>query len=439
MLDRLAARSLFWCALALVSVLCGALTLGADATATMLPIGTIADAGLLPSVMATRSLALASPYLSAVALGMALAGWRLVRHREPAVPFSGEEMRQQAHRERVYAAMQASTDGMLVLRAVLDEDGTPIDFEATDVNPMAERLLRTPRTALVGARLRERGWLDDAHFEQYAAAVASGAAHVAEERVDPRRFATSWLMHHAIPVHGGLVVTLRDIAARKRDEGRLHRASITDELTGLHNRRGFLAFAEQSLRLARRQETDVVLLYVDMDEFKALNDRHGHAAGDRALAAVGRLLRRSVRDCDLVARMGGDEFTLLAMDADGAGARLIQRRIEEGLAALNAAGELETPLALTIGHTRVRPTDTASLGELLARADTLLLSRKRQRKLLAAARQQAAARGEMSTPSRAPSIPRPSPATTVTERWMPDAAVADATHGTRPLQMAMFA
>ena len=202
-----------------------------------------------------------------------------------------------------------------------------------------------------------------------------------ELRVSRRLFGAGWLYHQAVPTAEGIAVTLRDVSSRKREERSLRRASLTDDLTSLYNRRGFLMLSEQQLRVARRQEKDAVLLYVDMDDFKALNDKFGHAEGDRALTAVGRLLRRAVRDSDVVARMGGDEFTIMALDADRAAARLIQRRIEERIMLLNATGELAAPLSLTIGHTRVRPTDPASLTELLARADALLYARKKRRKV----------------------------------------------------------
>ena len=143
-----------------------------------------------------------------------------------------------------------------------------------------------------------------------------------------------------------------------------------------------MALADQHLRLARRHGKDAVVMYVDMDDFKQLNDRFGHAAGDRALMAVSRLLRRTVRDCDVVARMGGDEFTILALDANGEGARIIQKRLDERLALFNASGELPMALSLTVGHTLVRPTDSSSVSDLLARADQLLYARKRRRHML---------------------------------------------------------
>jgi diguanylate cyclase (GGDEF)-like protein len=235
-------------------------------------------------------------------------------------------------------------------------------------------------------------------------------AVVEELRVDRRAVAASWLHHQAAPTADGLAVTVRDISLRKRDELRLRKACLTDDLTRLYNRRGFMALAEQHLRIARRQGKDSVVMYVDMDDFKQVNDTHGHETGDRALLAVSRLLRSTVRDCDVVARMGGDEFTILALDADVMGARAIQKRLDERLALFNASGELPMALSLTVGHTRVRSTDTASVCELLARADQLLYVRKRRRQLTKASELRHRERTPDRTPVRTPQrVPRRAP------------------------------
>ena len=285
-------------------------------------------------------------------------------------------------------AMQLNTEGIFLLRAVRDATGAIVDFEFRDVNPSGVRLLRAESHTLVGRRLCRDypAFIRAGVFERYVEAIASHTPFTEDIRVSRRLFTAGWLNHQSVPTGDGVAVTLRDITGYKREEARLRRASLTDDLTRLYNRRGFLTLADQHLRIARRQGKDAVLMYVDMDEFKALNDRHGHAEGDRALAAVGRLLRRSVRDCDVVARIGGDEFTLVALDADRVAARIIQQRIEAHLSLLNASHELAAPLSLTIGHTRVRPSDHASVTELLGRADALLYERKRRRKLMAAAR-----------------------------------------------------
>jgi len=407
MLDRLAARTLLWGTLAMVAGAFGLLSAGTGASLfrPLIDFG----AGVSGLLGVRLTLGAAAPWLSLGSLAIAVASWRRLhreltsgRHPEPSLPESLRQLEQ---------AMHANVDGVLLLRAVRDTSGAIRDFQILDVNASGAALLRLPQSALVGQRLRRdfQTLAGDAMIAEYARAVESGTVFVEETRVNRRHVAAGWLFHQVVPTADGVAVTLRDITPQKRAARQLERVSMTDELTRLHNRRGFLMLAEQQLRIARRQEKDAVLMYVDMDEFKALNDRHGHAEGDRALVAVAKLLRMAMRDSDVVGRMGGDEFTIVALDADRFAARSIQRRIEERIALLNASGELATSVSLTIGHTRVRPTDHAPVTELLARADTLLYERKRRRKLTAsskatlAARASTDARRARGTVSRSPS------------------------------------
>jgi diguanylate cyclase (GGDEF)-like protein len=391
MLDRLATRALFWGALAIFAGAGGLLSVGTSphvASALLVNVPSAPTQGLL----ALPTFGQAAPFLSLAAFAIALYGWRLlsreVSRNAQAQPTAS------LHAVQLRDAMLASADGMFLLRAVRDHDGAVVDFEIGDVNPSGAALIRADRSTLVGKRIgRDLPPTTRSLLSRYVEVLSSRIPLVEEVRVSRRQFAGGWVFHQAVPTADGVAVTLRDISTLKREELRLRRASLTDELTRLYNRRGFLTLADQQLRIARRQQKDAVLLYVDMDDFKALNDRHGHAEGDRALAAIGRLLRRAVRDCDVVARMGGDEFTIMALDADRAAARLIQKRIEERVTLLNASGELAAPVSLTIGHTRVRPEEQCGLAELLARADSLLYARKKRRKLTASVTARAAARG----------------------------------------------
>ena len=278
-------------------------------------------------------------------------------------------------------AMHGSTDGVFMLRAVRNAAGTIEDFECTDVNPTGAALLKLPREALIGMRssAAPNARCSSSLIADYVQAIETGTSVISEMRVSQRRFATGWLWHQAVPVAGGIAITIRDIAAAKKEEETLRRASITDDLTGLYNRRGFLTLADQQLRVSRRQGRDLVLFFADLDAFKQVNDRFGHAAGDKSLKAVASLLRASVRDSDIVARLGGDEFTILALDGDDNAASLITRRINQRIANINARSELSAPLSLSVGHVRVRASETKSLDELLANADRLLYKRKAQR------------------------------------------------------------
>lgn len=385
MFDRLALRTASWGTLALLS-----------AVTILMSVGTIG----VPSFVA------AAPYLSALSLLVAVTGWRLL-HRELLRRLQNDAALEGRVR-RLQDAMQASLDGMFLLRAVRDRQGEIVDFEITEANARGAALLYRKATDVVGLRIRrDLPVMGTALFDRYVESATFRTPVAEDLRVDRRVVQASWLRHQATPTTDGIAVTLHDISARKREELRLQKASFTDDLTRLHNRRGFMALAEQQLRVARRHGKDAVVMYVDMNGFKELNDTYGHAVGDKALMEVARLLRNTVRDCDVVARLGGDEFTVLALDADGMGARVIQKRIEEQLALLNASHVLPTTVGVTIGHTRVRPTDPAGLGELLQRADQLLYARKRRRALTVAATANKPVRTPRRTPRQMPAVPIP--------------------------------
>lgn len=383
MFDRLALRTTFWGTLVTLSALTIAMTTG-----------TIA----LPSFVS------AAPFLSAISLLVAVTGWRLL-HRELLRRMQDDAVLQDRVR-RLTDAMQSSMDGMFLLRSVRDGNGEITDFEITEANGRGAAMLYKRPEQLTGLRLkRDMAIMGQQLFNRYLDAMTFMAPVREEMRMHRRTLNASWVMHQATPTADGIAVTLHDISAAKREELRLRKASLTDDLTRLHNRRGFMALAEQQLRLARRQGKDAVVMYVDLNGFKELNDTFGHAIGDKALIEVARLLRSTVRDCDVVARLGGDEFTVLALDADGCGARVIQKRIEEQLSLLNASAVLPTPIGLTMGHTRVRPSDPAGINELLSRADQLLYARKRRRALTLSVTNEKPVRAPRRTPRSAPSVP----------------------------------
>lgn len=115
------------------------------------------------------------------------------------------------------------------------------------------------------------------------------------------------------------------IAAQKQ----LKNLSLTDELTGLYNRRGFLTLAEQQIKLERHEGTarGLTLMFADMDGLKTINDVHGHEAGSDAIEALSRIFKAALRDSDIVARWGGDEFVILAIGSHDEDAELMTDRI----------------------------------------------------------------------------------------------------------------
>ncbi|MGH9885999.1 MAG: diguanylate cyclase [bacterium] len=157
------------------------------------------------------------------------------------------------------------------------------------------------------------------------------------------------------------------------------RLAITDHLTGLYNRRHLVTQLEEHLRRARRYHETIGIAFFDIDNFKTLNDRHGHSAGDRALQAVAGAMREWVRETDELARVGGDEFAALLLQADAESARLVLERIRASVAELRLQdlhGQLVT-LTLSAGLA-VFPTDGGDSEWLLGRADAALYEAKRR-------------------------------------------------------------
>jgi diguanylate cyclase (GGDEF)-like protein len=165
-------------------------------------------------------------------------------------------------------------------------------------------------------------------------------------------------------------------AAQLRDETR--RLAITDPLTGLCNRRHFVGELEEHLRRARRYREALAVVFLDVDRFKALNDRYGHGAGDRALQAVAAAMREWVRESDEVARIGGDEFAALLLQSDPSTAAHVVDRLRMAVERLELKEAGETmPIAISAGIA-LYPADGADAEALLSRADAALYEAKRQ-------------------------------------------------------------
>lgn len=177
---------------------------------------------------------------------------------------------------------------------------------------------------------------------------------------------------------GRVYAMYHDISAQKRAEDELKTLLLVDELTGLPNRRAFITLSEQALKLAMRMERDVLMIFIDVDRLKYINDTYGHLAGDRALMDTARVLRESCREADIIARLGGDEFVaLLTVDSDQT-ADLVCERIKARVATHNREADRGYELSLSVGATRSKA-DGTLLADLLAQADTALYEQKRGR------------------------------------------------------------
>jgi len=168
-----------------------------------------------------------------------------------------------------------------------------------------------------------------------------------------------------------------EIAHRKRLEEELRALSITDSVTGLYNHRGFLELGQQQMKLAKRNKQDVVMLFVDLDKLKWINDTFGHQEGDLALADVASVFRATFRESDITARIGGDEFIVLL--ATHAGKDSISHLIAKLLNKLNEHNLKATrgyPLSLSIGGAFSDANHPCTIDELLSKADKLMYKQK---------------------------------------------------------------
>jgi diguanylate cyclase (GGDEF)-like protein/PAS domain S-box-containing protein len=183
--------------------------------------------------------------------------------------------------------------------------------------------------------------------------------------------------------YSGTMAVLTDITERKSMEEEIRALSLTDPLTNLYNRHGFQHLAEQQLKIAARINKRVFLLYADVDDLKRINDTFGHKEGDRVLADVATILKKSFRDSDILARIGGDEFVVLAMEAAKVSSEVFTRRLEEKLDLYNSRPEIlgRYLLALSVGVSTYDPEFPTPIEELLSRADGLMYERKRAKKV----------------------------------------------------------
>ena len=150
-----------------------------------------------------------------------------------------------------------------------------------------------------------------------------------------------------------------------------------DELTGVYNRRGFMILAEHHLRAAERMQRGALLFFIDVDHMKDINDTHGHPAGDDALADVADILRQTFRSADIIGRMGGDEFAVMATAAPPASAEAIADRFRQKIRDHNAKKIRPFELFLSFGIAEYDPASPCTVDDLLASADAKMYVHKR--------------------------------------------------------------
>jgi diguanylate cyclase (GGDEF)-like protein len=160
----------------------------------------------------------------------------------------------------------------------------------------------------------------------------------------------------------------------------LQELSLEDPLTGLKNRRGFMTLCAQEMETARRWKKDVLVLFMDVDCLKEINDTYGHVEGDEALRAVGRVIRATFRESDVTARFGGDEFAVFCLGSSLGNADDLAGQLRKNMERENSGGDGKYRLSLSVGAAEYRPGSESSLEDMLAVADADMYEKKKARR-----------------------------------------------------------
>jgi diguanylate cyclase (GGDEF)-like protein len=273
------------------------------------------------------------------------------------------------------------------LRGLLDtEDSSQFHIaRVADLGLAAERLTSDPADVLLldlGAKQRQ-----GRAFVQAARAAAPDTPMVVLAECEDEALAVEALRQGVQDFldkehleRTALARALRYSIERHRLQKNLQNLSLIDDLTGLYNRRGFLALAEQHLRIIQRKGA-ALLIYLDLDDLKLINDSYGHLEGNRALIVTANVLRACFRQSDILARLGGDEFCVLMTDAGQDSAPQVRTRLQQRADFVNALSSWRFRLSLSVGITDVPVVHQPSLDQLLRIADTHMYEEKKNKPL----------------------------------------------------------
>jgi diguanylate cyclase (GGDEF)-like protein/PAS domain S-box-containing protein len=290
-----------------------------------------------------------------------------------------ERHRDQADLRLLRRAVQATGNGIVIADA--RDPAHPVVY----VNAAFEQITGYPAAEIVGRNCRI---LQGAHGDQPGVAeIRRALAEQREARAVLRNYRRDgrmfWNEFRLTPVRDDagtlthFVGVLADVTERQRQEEQLAWRATHDDLTGLPNRQLLHDRLQQAIAGAGRHGHGVAVVFVDLDDFKLINDSLGHSAGDTALKEIARRLHGIVRDADTVGRFGGDEFVVVLAQTDEAGLQAVIARIGEVLAEPIDLAGVRHQLTPSIGHCRY-PRDGGDAETLLRHADLAMYQAKRQ-------------------------------------------------------------
>jgi diguanylate cyclase (GGDEF)-like protein len=322
----------------------------------------------------TRSARAASALLAIVGLSGMLAALMLLRR----------QLLSQEIRDAYRLATEAANEGFFFLRALHGKKGSIDDFLIEDCNRNGAALGGVEPVQLIGLRLSDLPRISDLMTVAempYQIAIGRKAMQLGILEDEWTASAQSsfrglWLHRTIRRVGGGLAVTLRDVSAAKAHEKTLQALAYEDVVTKLPNRHWLLTFLPCALGRARQHCWQLAVFFIDIDNFKQVNDTLGHGAGDALLHVAGMRLKAELRPGDSMARLGGDEFTIVLEQITNAGdAQLVAARIVEALRNPFDLGGSTVQIGTSIGIS-LYPGDGEDVDTLLRHADIAMYAAK---------------------------------------------------------------
>ncbi|RPJ82150.1 MAG: diguanylate cyclase [Acidobacteria bacterium] len=301
--------------------------------------------------------------------------------REQAAVELDERTKVEEELRRQKELFQSVLESLAARIAVLDSQGKIVSCNAA-WERFASNFGLTPETLGVRGNIQkkflstqDRQRQNLRMYEGVRAVLDGRLEHYEEEYQCRLSNADNWYIMSVTPLVGGVrgaVVSHMDITGRKRAEQQIQYLALHDILTDLPNRQLFMDRVNQALARSKRYRKQAAILYVDLDNFKSINDTLGHQAGDAVLAETARRLKELVRETDTVARIGGDEFAVILMDVQKPGdAALVAEKIVRATSVPIALGDQQVEVGATIGI-GLYPKDGTSVASLLKSADSAM-------------------------------------------------------------------
>ncbi len=276
-------------------------------------------------------------------------------------------------------------------------DELPNPIRRTDANGKCDYFNKTwlNFTGKTMAQELGEGWIQGVHQEDrerllkgFRGSFASRSPYTREYRLAAGNGEFRWVSEFGRPFNdidgkfAGYISSCYDVHDRKNYEETLRSVSVTDDQTGLLNRRGFFALAERQLKIISRTKKGALLFYADLDRLKEVNDTLGHPAGDAAIVETAAVLKKIFRESDIIARLGGDEFAALLLEnTEIEDENVIMNRLHACIRTENEKPGRRYALSLSAGIARYDPAHPCSLDEFISRADTLMYREKKTKQL----------------------------------------------------------